>query len=187
LTLAKRRLTQTDSHLVYLSLGSNIPPRRQFIKKSVELLEGLFPADFSCSSLYVTRPFQRPEQKSYINAALQCSCDLDPLEMLSVIGDMETSMGRRRGTEKWESRTIDIDILLWGASVIKKPQLTIPHYDLSNRDFFLVPLLELNSALVHPETGVPLRQLLATVPDHLRTYPESIGSCDALKQGTSDD
>ncbi len=74
--------------------------------------------------------------------------------------------------EKWEPRIIDIDILLWADDIIEIPQLTIPHYDLNNRDFFLVPLLELNRSLVHPATGVLLQSILDEIPENLRTHPE---------------
>ena len=90
------------------------------------------------------------------------------------ISEIETSVGRQRTGIKWESRIIDIDLLLWGNDIVKLPQLTIPHYDLSNRDFFLIPLLELNPSLVHPSTGTPLAGMLNMIPDILRTHPEKI-------------
>lgn len=169
-----------DKNLVYLSLGSNIRPRQQYLAKSLELIQKRFPGQFCCSSLYQTRPFQNKLQDSYINAALHCETDLKPLEMLSVTAAIENEVGRRRSGEKWESRTIDIDILLWGDDIIKIPRLKIPHYDLNNRDFFLVPLLELNEHLVHPETGILLKETLISLPDEFRTYPEKMESFGRL-------
>lgn len=96
--------------------------------------------------------------------------------MLTVIQEIEQNQGRQRRGGRWESRTLDIDILLWGSMTIRSKQLTIPHYDLTNRDFFLIPLLELDSELLHPASGIPLSQALNTIPQHLRTHPEIVGT-----------
>lgn len=159
-------------------MGSNISPRRQYISKSLSLLEKRFPDQFRSASYYETEPFQNTRQQPYINTAACFACDLQPLELLSITSAIELAVGRIRSGVKWEPRTIDIDILLRGDDIVRTPQLTIPHYDLSNRDFFLVPLLELSSALVHPQTGEPLDNLLKKIPIALRTHPGKIGVRD---------
>jgi 2-amino-4-hydroxy-6-hydroxymethyldihydropteridine diphosphokinase len=113
-------------------------------------------------------------QQAYINCSVQCWTDLNPLEMLDTISEIETIVGRKRSGKKWESRIIDIDILLWGKQVIEQPRLTIPHYDLSNRDFFLIPLLELDNTLIHPCKGDFLLTELEKIPPLLLTHPVKI-------------
>ncbi len=114
------------------------------------------------------------KQQPYINCSAKCWTDLTPLEMLDTISEMETRIGRKRNGKKWESRIIDIDILLWGKQVIEHPRLTIPHYDLSNRDFFLIPLLELDNTLIHPCHGGLLSSELGKIPQQLLTHPTKI-------------
>lgn len=164
----------TDNRPIFLSLGSNISPRQAYISKSLNLLKNHFPAQFRVSSLYVTQPFQDLDQLAYINCCIQCWTDLKPLEMLDTIAEIEASVGRIRSGRKWESRIIDIDILLWGEHTIENPRLTIPHYDLINRDFFLIPLLELDKTLIHPVSGAQLANELEKIPRQLQTYPIKI-------------
>ncbi len=160
-----------DNNLVFLSLGSNISPRKHHISNSLQLLKEHFPVRFCVSSLDQTDPFQGLNQQAYINCAVQCWTDIKPLEMLDTISRIEIAVGRKRRGVKWESRIIDIDILLWGNQVIEHPRLTIPHYDLNNRDFFLIPLLELDKTLIHPYNGDLLINELQKIPPRLLTHP----------------
>jgi len=171
-------LKTADTCPVFLSLGSNISPRRAYISKSLSLLKKRFPSQFRVSSRYVTKPFQGLNQLAYINCCAECWTNLKSLDMLDTIAGIEALVGRIRSGQKWESRIIDIDILLWGKQIIKNQRLTIPHYDLSNRDFFLIPLLELDDTLIHPVTGVPLSNELGKIPQQLRTYPLKIDPDD---------
>ena len=163
-----------DKKLVFLALGSNISPRRQYISQSLDLLRERFPGQFRISALYQTQPFKNLQQPAYINCVVECVSFLGPLEVLDAIAEIEVLIGRKRSGVKWESRVIDIDVLLWGEEVIQFPRLTVPHYDLCNRDFFLVPLLELNNTLVHPASGRFLVDILGSIPEDLKTHPEVV-------------
>jgi 2-amino-4-hydroxy-6-hydroxymethyldihydropteridine diphosphokinase len=66
---------------------------------------------------------------------------------------------------------MDIDILMMGTQCVQSPDLTIPHYDFTNRDFVLIPLLELNPLLVDPVSGKSLKEMLCDIPGEKRTYP----------------
>lgn len=173
-----------DKNLIFLSLGSNIAPRQQYVSKSIHLLKENFPDRFSVSSLYLTEPFQNQPQQAYINCAVRCQTHLQPEEVLDVITEIEHRVGRKRNGVKWESRIIDIDILLWGVEFIELPRLTIPHYDLPNRDFFLIPLLELDNTLVYPGSGIALSDLLGKIPHSLRTHPVRIAADDQAVPST---
>lgn len=155
-------------------MGSNISPRRQYISQSLDLLKKRFPGQFRVSALYQTRPFKNLQQPAYINCVVECISYMRPLEVLDVIAGIEVLIGRKRSGVKWESRVIDIDLLLWGEEVIQFPRLTVPHHDLCNRDFFLVPLLELNNSLVHPASGLSLAGVLGNIPEDLKTHPEVV-------------
>ena len=87
--------------------------------------------------------------------------------------EIEKKIGRVRSGKVWESRVIDIDVLLYGNRNIQEEGLTIPHYDLSNRDFFLIPLLELNPDLLNPRTNKSLVQELKEIPQLIRTIDSS--------------
>jgi len=160
---------------IYLSLGSNISPRRLFIADSLTALAEIAAEAFRCSSLYLTAPYQGLTQAAYYNVAVGFKTRLAPSALLQICQQIERNQGRIRSGQRWEARCIDIDILLWGNAVINQPELTVPHYDLSQRDFFLVPLLELDPHLINPRTGLTLQQELAAIPDRLRTLPQKQG------------
>lgn len=90
--------------------------------------------------------------------------------------DIENTVGRIRSGLKWESRCIDIDIALWEDKIVQQKELVIPHYDISNRDFFLVPLIELDNKLQNPRTGESLKTELSKITEERRTHPLKIGS-----------
>lgn len=159
---------------VYLGIGSNIPPRKQYILNSLILLKKEFSKDFFCSSLFETAPYLDLKQSSYINCCVEFNTDLSPLNILKTTSKIEKELGRHRSGRQWQSRTIDIDILLYGDLIIDSKDLKIPHYDLLNRDFFLIPLLELNDELKDPMGRDYLKSLINAIPDNKLTHPEKI-------------
>ena len=159
-------------HPVYLALGSNISPRRKNLEKAIALLRCRFPKKFKTSACYTTLAYQNSDQPDYINCCVCFETSLAPGKVLDVILDLEKKCGRVRDGIKWSSREIDIDIVLFGNLVIDAPGMEIPHYDLSQRDFFIVPLLELDDTLRNPKTGNLLSRELNAIPSNLRTFPE---------------
>ncbi len=101
------------------------------------------------SQLYTTEAWGNTDQDSFLNIALRCSTTLTPDEILTEIGIMESKMGRQR-LAKWGPRIIDIDILFYNEEIIEKPNLKIPHPELTNRNFVLRPLLDICPEKVHP-------------------------------------
>lgn len=157
---------------VYLGMGSNISPRETYLKKAIEIIKNRFPDGFKHSQIYATAPYQGKEQDRYFNCSVTFKTNLSPDEILETVLNIEKDLGRVRRGIKWDSRTIDIDILLYEDKIIEQANLTVPHYDLSSRDFFLIPLLELDDQLVNPRTGLSLKTELETLPENLLTYPE---------------
>jgi len=159
---------------VYLALGSNITPRRIHILKAVNALKELFPDHFEVSSVYQTAPYLNRKQLAYLNSCVRFQIQAEPDSVLQKIQQIEADLGRIRSTDKFQSRTIDIDILLFGNRIVQTDSLTIPHYDMCNRDFMLIPLLELAPDLIHPFTGIPFKDDLDKIPAQQKTYPKKL-------------
>jgi 2-amino-4-hydroxy-6-hydroxymethyldihydropteridine diphosphokinase len=104
------------------------------------------------SSLYDTEPLGETDQPNFLNAVARLHTDLSARQLLWNLQLIERRLGRVRG-KRWGPRTIDLDLLLYGDVVMEEPGLRVPHPELMRRAFVLVPLLELEPGLVHPETG----------------------------------
>jgi 2-amino-4-hydroxy-6-hydroxymethyldihydropteridine diphosphokinase len=149
----------------YLSLGSNLGDRAANLKRAVaslgDLLEGL-----ATSSIYETLPMYLPDQPRFLNMVVSGRCSFTPKELLDRVRDLEGRLGRERskGIPKGP-RVIDIDILLYGERIIENEELVVPHPRMKERQFVLIPLLELNPHLRDPATGRPLAEALAALQD----------------------
>lgn len=160
--------------MIYLGIGSNINPKEQYLEQAFQQLENSFPTSFQKSNFYETAPFGGIAQNSYLNACVCFQSKLSPSVVLKEILEIEKDIGRIRTETKWDSRIIDIDILLYGQEIIHEENLQVPHYDLARRDFFLIPLLELNPSLVNPHNGLSLKEELEQLPKELKTSPQRI-------------
>lgn len=151
---------------LYLAIGSNIGNRYANILNALVLLfdEGI--NIIKHSSVYETIPYGVITQPNFLNIVLKCSTKLEPKLILRKVKDIEQRMGRTY-TIKWGPRIIDIDILLYNNLVLKTEELTIPHNELKKRDFFLVPLLEIDNDLIDPETSIPLKQFVPQTKPHI--------------------
>lgn len=130
----------------YIGIGSNMGNRHKNCEMAVRLLQA-FPSIsvVSVSSFHETEALTLPGEKhaSYINGAVHIQTDLTPHELLRVCKNIELKMGRKRTMRRWQSRPIDLDILLYQDVQLKSEKLTIPHPEMSRRDFVLVPLMEI--------------------------------------------
>jgi 2-amino-4-hydroxy-6-hydroxymethyldihydropteridine diphosphokinase len=134
----------------YIGLGSNLGNRQDNIKSALRMLAEV--ADIEVvriSEPIETTPLGQAEQPMYLNAVVELRTTLSPDDLLKTLVSIETSLGRMR-LEKWSSRTIDLDILLYGSEVIDSPHLTIPHPQMHLRSFVLKGLAALNGDFVHP-------------------------------------
>ena len=145
--------------LAYIGLGSNLNNPKQQIKDALIALNTTKDVKVvGLSSLYQSKPVDGSKQPDYINAMCQVNTHLTALELLYVCQDIETKQHRVR-EKKWGARTIDLDIILYGTQVIASKQLMVPHPEMMNRAFVLVPLSELESDLKVPVLG-PLSELI---------------------------
>ena len=150
--------------IVYLGLGSNIGDREQHLRSGIR---GLFEHGvdiIQSASLYSTEPLEVLDQPWFLNTVLEASTNLSPDELLAACLAVERANHRTRDQHKGP-RTLDIDILFCGDTIINKPDLTVPHPSLSSRRFVLVPLVEIAPDFVDPFSRRTLRQLLAECPD----------------------
>lgn len=143
----------------YIALGSNLPWRglrsEVIIKQAILSLNTLPQTTIlSISSFYQSPPLDHSNQPDYINAVVGLNTELSAFRLLLALQKIEHMFGRKRQRVQWTARTLDLDILLYGAMHITTPLLTIPHYDLKNRDFFITPLLEINPQCILPDGSV---------------------------------
>ena len=143
---------------VYLSLGSNVGNRAVNLKAAIDQL-GAFGEVAAVSSFYETEPVEFTEQPWFINCVVKLETEKTPEQLLAGILDIEQQLGRRRGLQKGP-RIIDLDILLFGNSIVKVPGLTIPHPAMQERRFVLEPLAEIAPDALHPVLQRTARELL---------------------------
>ncbi len=146
----------------YLGLGSNLGDREANLREALERLETAGVRVLRRSSVYETEPQDLRDQPWFLNAAVQVTTDLFPLQLLFSIQNIEREMGRRRVTPKGP-RNIDIDILFYGRSVIHAADLEVPHPRIAQRRFVLEPLAEIAPELRHPVNGKTAREMLAAL------------------------
>lgn len=145
----------------YLAIGSNIGDRNAYMDMAIEMLKA--DSDFRnivCSSRITTKPYGGVEQEDFLNGAIKVETLLAPEELLGRLHEIEAKADRKREIH-WGPRTLDLDILFYEEDIISSPTLTVPHIDMENRDFVLVPLAELAFWKRHPVTGKTVGAMLA--------------------------
>jgi len=145
--------------LVYIGLGSNLKGPKEQIEKALRALsEAKETTLLSVSSFYQSKPLLDMPGPNYLNVVCKIETDLSALDLLNFCQEIEDNQRRVRRV-KWGSRTIDLDILLYGDQILATKKLTIPHQEMINRAFVLLPLFEIEPGLKLPLLG-PLKDLL---------------------------
>lgn len=141
----------------FLGLGSNLGDRETTLRSAWDKIGALCSAS-RFSRIYETAPLYVEDQPRYLNAVGEAWSDLEPAEMLAELQRIEAAFGRNRAREvRRGPRTLDVDILLCGQTIIQSSTLVLPHPLMTERLFVLVPLLELDPELVDPRTGMPFQ------------------------------
>ena len=142
------------SIVTYIGLGSNLGDSKVILTEAVHKLASL--GDVKISKLYQSPPMGPQDQPNYLNAVVQLSTNLAPLALLDELQRFEQESGRVR-LRHWGERTLDLDLLIYAEEKIQHERLNVPHVGVMERDFVLIPLLDLDPNL-HID-GIALKQL----------------------------
>ena len=144
----------------YIGIGSNLGDKLNNCRKSIEMTGRIPDTSVTAQSVfYRTEPVGVEGQDWYVNGVISLSTGLSAQDLLKNLLDIEQIMGRER-KKKWDSRTIDLDILLYGQEVIEEENLTVPHPLMHLRRFVLEPMVQLAPDLIHPVLGKSMAGLL---------------------------
>ncbi len=149
---------------VYIGLGSNLAQPAEQIQAAVAALKTLPETSISSvSSLYSSKPMGPQEQPDYINAVACLQTKLSAIALLDKLQSIELDFGRVRKKQRWGSRILDLDILLYADHVINTERLIVPHYGMKVREFVIYPLVEINPSLILPDGSkiIELKEALA--------------------------
>jgi 2-amino-4-hydroxy-6-hydroxymethyldihydropteridine diphosphokinase len=153
-------------HRVFIGVGSNLGDRRENCREARDRIGQLTGTRVvKESSIYESEPHGNAKTW-FANSVLEIETEFAPPELLKRLKAIETAMGRKRVRGKrWGSRVIDLDILLFDNELLNKRNLKVPHPQLPNRRFVLLPLSELAPQLIHPALNVSISELLTTTTD----------------------
>lgn len=149
----------------YIALGSNLANPLKQLQNAIQALTNLADSHLNAvSSFYRSKPIGPQDQPDFINAVVAIDTALTPLILLDHLQHIEQQQGRVR-QRRWGERTLDLDIVLYANYNISSERLTIPHYDMHNREFVIIPLYEIAPALVLPNKQ-PLSKLAKKFASH---------------------
>ena len=136
-------------HTAYVALGSNLGDKEANLRKALELLQERGVEVVKTSSFICTEPYGVTDQPQFLNGVCEVRTSMAPLALLHTLLEIEQEMGRVR-LRHWGERNIDLDLLLYEDVVMDTEELKLPHPDMQNRDFVLLPLFEIAPELIHP-------------------------------------
>lgn len=150
-----------------LILGSNKGDTLKNLNEAKTLIETYAGNIALTSSVYQTSAWGNTDQPDFLNQAVCINTVLSPEKLLEVLLNIEQQLGRIRSEQKWEERTMDIDILFYNDEIIDQPNLKVPHPYMQERKFVLVPLSEILPQYIHPVLNKKINLLLEECEDVL--------------------
>ena len=166
---------------VVLLIGGNSGNRLELLKGAITGIEHTIGRVVQCSSVYETEPWGFEAEMSFYNMALLVQTDLLPEEVLCRALSLEKSLGRvRSGVEGYQSRPMDIDIILCDDMVVETSELIVPHPRMCERRFVLEPICQIAPNYVHPIEKLPMSTLLTNCKDELKV--KKVGEIFGLKE-----
>ncbi|WP_392561439.1 2-amino-4-hydroxy-6-hydroxymethyldihydropteridine diphosphokinase [Orbus sturtevantii] len=150
--------------LAFIALGANLGEPLKQAQDAVKSVNSLRSTKvLEVSPFYRSKPLGPQDQPDYLNAVIKITTELSPIALLNALQKIEKDLGRVRKSNRWGPRTLDLDILLYDNIQINSENLTIPHYDMKNREFVLYPLFDLEPELVLPDHSL-LSELISHLP-----------------------
>lgn len=150
---------------VFIGIGSNEGDRLEFISRALQILaEARGVRVIQMATIIETEPLGGPPQGPYLNTVIELDTALTPRAVLDLLQATERALGRTPSAKRWAARPIDLDLLFYGAHVIRESGLEVPHPRLQERRFVLEPLAQLAPHLRHPTLGLTVAELLARLP-----------------------
>ena len=169
--MAEETLLPGGKVSVLLGLGSNLGGRREFIERAARLIDEIEGVELkSISSLIETEPVGGPPQGRYLNGAAELETALEPRDLLARLQEVEAELGRVRKVLNGP-RNIDLDILLFGDSVVEAGDLVVPHPRMCERAFVLEPLNEIAPGRLHPIKRKSIEELLGELRSAVASVP----------------
>ena len=153
-------------HKVYIAFGSNMGEKEQYIRNAIEdIKENKFFRQMEVSDLFYSSPYGGVEQEDFVNGVLETETMLEPYELLDYLHTLEKKADRVR-EQHWGPRTLDLDIIFYDDLILDEKELQIPHKDMKNRDFVLVPLAQLAGYKRHPVLNVTVDEMVKQLKEH---------------------
>lgn len=153
---------------VYFLLGGNIGNREGLLAEAIEKMKIEIGAFIQTSSLYETEPWGFTHEQNFLNQVVVFDSELPAIDILDKTQAIEKELGRVRKKTQYCERTIDIDILFYGDSIIENARLFVPHPRIQERSFALYPLEELIPEFIHPILKKTIKQLKDECADELQ-------------------
>lgn len=158
-------------NLIYLSLGSNLGQREQFLQEALKLIQNRIGGIESVSRYYESEAWGFSSENSFYNCCLSLQTTIEPLPLMDLLLEIEQEMGRLRQGMGYSDRLIDIDMLFYGDRQLDHPRLTLPHPSMGDRRFVLAPLTEIAPLLIHPVAGISITKMLQECADESEVIP----------------
>jgi 2-amino-4-hydroxy-6-hydroxymethyldihydropteridine diphosphokinase len=150
---------------IFLGLGSNIDDRVQYLNTATSLIGSCADIKIVQSSLiYETEPWGIRNQKNFLNQVLKVDSSFSPEGLLTFVKESEIKAGRTERA-RWHEREIDIDVLFYDKEIISTGNYKLPHVEIQNRKFILIPMCEIEEHFIHPVLLKSMRQLLKETKD----------------------
>lgn len=158
-----------SSHTAFVALGSNLGDREGNLRRALELLSQNGVEIVKISKFIETEPYGVIDQPRFLNGVCQVKTALKPLELLRLLLAVEKEMGRVR-LRHWGERNIDLDLLLYEDAIMDTEELRLPHPDMLNRDFVMLPLAEIAPELKHHVLDKTMAELAAEFMQYKAAY-----------------
>lgn len=153
-------------HKVYIAFGSNLGEKEKYINDAIhEMKESRFFRNIVVSDFFFSSPYGGVEQDDFVNGVMEAETILEPYELLDYLHELEVKANRVR-IQHWGPRTLDLDIIFYDELVLDEKELQIPHKDMANRDFVLVPLAQLAGYKRHPLLKITVEDMVKNLKEN---------------------